>query len=194
MSSFSKQFHITGIVTVNNWERSYKMRNECMIGLKAKIKQLSAACLVFCLSVPMVFPKEMDSVIPANNWGAVQALQPGAPISVRMTSHDRMEGDFLSLDSESIHLMMGIEERVFPRSSIIEVRQLRVPDRNLDGALIGTGIGAAFGGIGAFATNAPFRGEDAWGALMIMTGAGIGAVIGLTADAMIKRSKLLYRR
>jgi hypothetical protein len=165
-----------------------------IISLKAIGSKICSVCLVFCLSVLPSLSRDMNIVIPANNWGAVQSLQKGTSISVRMASQDRMEGDFLSLDAESIHLMMDKQERTFPRDSIVEVRQLRVPDRKLNGILIGMGTGTAAGGIAAAASHAPFRGEDVWGVLFVAAGAGLGAVFGFTADTMIKGSKLIYRR
>jgi hypothetical protein len=56
------------------------------------------------------------------------------------------------------------------------------------------GAGAAAGIIGAGASDAPFGGEDAWGAGFVMAGIGIGAALGLMTDAMIKGDKLIYRK
>jgi hypothetical protein len=170
------------------------MRNALDFGLTGVAKKLCVICLVFCLSVVPALPRGVDSVIPSNNWGAVESLSKGTSISVRMTSRDRMEGAFQGLDAESIHLMMDNQERVFPRNGIVEIRQLGVPDGKLNGTLIGLGAGALAGGIAAGVAKAPFDNEDSWGTLFLAAGIGIGAILGFTADTVIKGSRLLYQK
>ena len=54
--------------------------------------------------------------------------------------------------------------------------------------------GAVADSIVAAASYTPFRGEDALELLFVEAGAGLGAVFGFTADALIQGNKLLYRR
>jgi len=150
--------------------------------------------LVVCLGVVSALPKDNLSAIPPGNWGLVGSLEKGTSISVRMTSGDRIDGKFIALDPDSVRLTMDRQERVYPRSGIAQVWQLRVADPKLNGTLIGMGAGAAAGIIGAVSSNAPFGGEDAWGAGFVMAGIGIGAALGLMTDAMIKGDKLIYRK
>jgi hypothetical protein len=176
-------------------ERSSIMKNVMDFNLTGIAKKICAVCLVFYLSVLPALPKEADSVIPPNNWGAVESLPKGTTLSVRMTSHDKMEGTFQGLDAGSIHLMTNGQESVFPRDGIAEIKQLGVPDSKLNGTLIGLGAGALAGGIAAGITGAPLNhNEDNWGILFLAAGIGIGTILGFTTDTLIKGSRLLYRK
>jgi hypothetical protein len=74
-----------------------------------------------------------------------------------------------------------------------------VKDKKLNGILIGMGAGAGAGVIAATAwagneaSNA-WSGEDAIGPALVLAGLGLGALIGGTTDAVMKGSKLLYRK
>ncbi len=169
----------------------YALRMSCF---RIVVEKALAICLALCLGIIPALPGDKVDIVPPGNWAAVESLQKGTSISVRMTSGDRMDGKFQGLDAESIHLMMNKQERIFPRNSIAEVWQLRVPDRKRNGALIGMGAGALAGGIGAAASGARFSGEDQYGVLLVAIGAGLGAIVGATTDAMIKGNRLLYRK
>jgi hypothetical protein len=157
-------------------------------------KKTLAWFLVLSLSTISAFPKNNLSAVPPSNWGAVESLTQGTEISVRMNSGDRMDGRFLSLDAESIHLTFDGKDRIYPRREVAEVWQLRVPDRKLNGALIGMGAGTLAGVIGAVASDASFEGEDKWGVLIVLVGIGLGAAAGAVVDATIKGDRLLYRK
>ena len=165
-----------------------------VFGFKKVLKKAIMIYLALSLGVIPILPRDGAGIIPPGNWGAVESLTQGTEISVRMTSGDKMDGKFLSLDNESIRLTIDNQERIYPRNSIAEVYQLRVPDPKLNGALIGMGAGALVGVIGAVASDAPVSGEDKWGVLLVAAGIGLGAVIGTTTDAMIKGNRLLYRK
>jgi len=160
-----------------------------------------AIFLVLCLSVIPAFPKDTANVVPPGNWGAVEYLPQGTKISVRMTFGDRMDGRFLGLDSENIRLAIDEKDRIYPRNDVAEVWRLRVPDRKLNGTLIGLGVGAA-GGIASIVilanakTNGPVYWDEEAGAFLVagaLVGAGIGALVGAIVDASIKEDKLIYR-
>ena len=141
------------------------------------MRKTLAMCLTICLATMPVIAKGKVDIVPPGNWAAVESLQKGTSISVRMTSADRVEGNFLDLDNESIRLTIDNQEKIYPRNSIAEIYQLRVPDRKLNGTLIGMGAGALAGVVGAVASDAPFSGEDTWGFLFVAVGIGLGAKV-----------------
>ena len=156
-----------------------------------------AATLALWLGAVPVFPKDKLDLVPPGNWGAVEILEEGTPVSIRMVSGDKMDGKFLDLDSDAIHVIIDDQERVFPRSGVAEIWQLRVPDGKLNGVLIGMGAGLAAGIIAASAGGALNTGDTAgrqWGAGLILAGIGLGAVLGAVTDASIKGKRLLYRK
>ena len=158
------------------------------------VRRTLAMLVALSLSIiPVPAKDKPESVLPGN-WGAVQALEKGKSVSVRMTSGDRMEGKFAGLDNDSIRLMMDRQERVFPRNAVAEVWQLRVPDRKINGILIGMLAGGGAGGAAAAAAGANCDGEDCWSAALVMAGVGLGALIGGVTDSVIKSDKLLYRK
>jgi hypothetical protein len=159
------------------------------------MRKMLAAFVSVCLCVIPVFPKGATDVVPRGNWRAVEFLEEGTSISVSMDSGDKMEGKFLGLESDAIRLKVDKKERVYPRASITEIRQLRVPDSKLNGTLIGMGGGMVAGIIAASALGGLSTGDTAgrqWGAALIMAGMGLGALFGGITDATIKGSRLIY--
>jgi hypothetical protein len=164
-----------------------------VFGFKKVLKKALMIYLALSLGVIPVLPSDSADIIPPGNWGAVESLTQGTEISVRMTSGDKMDGKYLGLDAEGIRLTMDNQERIFPRSAVTHVWQLRVKDKKLNGALIGMGLGAVAGGAIGAAAKAGFSGEDALGGAFVLAGIGLGAIIGVTVDALIKGNKLIYR-
>ncbi len=162
------------------------------------MKKVIALVLALCIGVIPVFSKESMDAIPRGNWALVQSMGTGASVSVQMSSGDRVEGHFLGLDADSIRLRVDKQERFYPRSDVAEIWQLRIPDGKTNGALYGIVAGAAAGVLAAGATGTlEPTGDTAgrqWGAGLIMAGIGIGALVGVLADAAIKGDKLLYRK
>jgi hypothetical protein len=149
------------------------------------------------LSVVPGFPTDINNVIPSGNWNGVESLQKLTSISMHMDSGDKIEGKFLALDSDSIRLNVDKQEKIFPRQSIVEIRQTRMPDRKINGILIGMGVGGLSGGLVANAAGAIKTGDSAarsLGGAMIMAGVGFGALFGGLIDSRIKGSKLIYRK
>ena len=156
-----------------------------------------AAFLALCLSVIPALSKDKPNLVPPGNWRAVEILEDGTAVSVRMVSGDRIDGKFLDLDSDAIQVLADDQKKVFPRSGVAEIYQLRVPDGKLNGVLIGMGAGLAAGLIAASATGTLNTGDTAgcqWGGGFILAGIGLGAVIGAFTDASIKGERLLYRK
>jgi hypothetical protein len=169
-------------------------RYTLVFSYRSVMGQMLAICIALSLGAIPALPKDNAGIVPPGNWAAVESLQKGTSISVRMTSSDRMDGKFRGLDTEGIHLTIDNQERVYPRNSIAEVWQLRVWDRKLNGTLIGMFVGALAGVAGAGTSKAPFTGEDKVGVLFVGAGIGLGALIGATTDALIKSDRLLYRK
>jgi hypothetical protein len=157
-----------------------------------------ALTFMFCIYETSAFARDRADIVPLGNWRAVEAMEKDASISVHMNSGHKIEGKFLGLDPDAIHLKIDNQERIYPRASITEVWQLRIPDRKLNGTLIGMLAGAGAGIIAAAAGGFLEPTGDTAGRQIgpgfIMAGIGIGAAIGATSDAMIRGNKLLYRR
>ncbi len=131
-------------------------------------------------------------VIPGR-WEKVQALNPGAPIVVRLQAGDRLAGLFKELSAEELTITRyeGGEMK-FPKSSIAAIQgSERVADTRVDGTLIGLGIGAgSYLGLHAALCCAPDEAHDAAAALFF---GGIGALVGFIADYNVKGPEILYR-
>lgn len=162
------------------------------------VKRTVTISLAFALLVVPGFSRERTDSIPAGNWAAVESAEKGTSISIRMGSGDRMDGKFLGLDASAIRITADKQERIFPRSSVTEVWQLRVPDRKLNGAVYGMAAGAAAGLITAGAMGYLKPTGDTAGSQykygFLFAGIGLGAAFGLAADSLIKSNRLLYRK
>ena len=158
------------------------------------MKRLIAICLVFvCGTLPVLPMSNFDS-IPPGNWGKVDSLVQGTEISVKMRFGDKMKGEYLGLDAETIRLNRDNVERIYPKKDIGEIRLLGVSDSNLNGVLTGFAIGAIPPSIflGEYFGNEIDEGTR--GALMgIALGGGIGALIGYLWDNLDTGTELIYR-
>jgi hypothetical protein len=141
------------------------------------MRNLLVICLAFSLSVIPVLPKDNYDVAPPGNWGAVESLKKDSAISVRMTSGERLDGDFQKLDPDAIRLKVDKQEKILPRSVVAEIWRHRAPDRKLNGILIGMGVGTVAGIGAAKAVGAEFRGKEAYGIMFAMAGLGFGALM-----------------
>lgn len=168
-----------------------------VLGFKTMMSKMLAIGLTLCLGVVPVLPKDNDIAVPPGNWCAVEHLPQGTKISVHMTFGDRIDGRFLSLDVESIRLTSDGQDRIYPRRDVAEIWQLRVPDKKLNGILVGMGAGATAGIIAAYAVETGggnrWRQEDAPGPYFLLAGLGLGALLGGIVDASIRGDQLLYR-
>jgi hypothetical protein len=196
---FQFQFHIIYKNSSQQFQRG-RIMHACFVvvlGFKSIVKKMLAVYLALCLSVIPALSKDKADVIPPGNWGVLESLMPGTKISVRMTFGDRIDGKFLGLNAQSIRLTMDEKERIYPRSDVAEVWQLRAPDRKLNGTLIGMGSGAAAGIIATYAVDTGggdrWTQEDAPGPYLLLAGFGLGALVGAIIDASIKGDKRLYR-
>ncbi len=167
-----------------------------MFGFRRVVTKVLATCLALFLGVIPVLPKGNAETVPPGNWNAVELLQKGTSISLRMTSGDRMEGKFHALEAEGIRLIVDGQERILPKSGVAEIRQLHVGDSKVNGTIYGMLAGGAVGGIaaGTLGELMANEGQAGQGALYLLAGIGIGALVGLTVDSAIKGDRLLYRK
>ena len=114
-----------------------------MFTTKSAVQKILAMCLALYLGLMPAFSKDKVDFVPPGNWGAVESLEKGTSISLRMASGDKMEGKLLGLDDVAIQLMVDKKERSYPRSGVAEVWRLGVPDRKINGILIGMAGGVA---------------------------------------------------
>ena len=158
------------------------------------MKRLIAFCLIsVCGVMPAMSMSNFESV-PPGNWARVESLSQGEEISVKMLFGDKLEGEFLGLDSDAIRLNTNGKERTYPRKDIAEIRLLNIDDSNQNG----TGIGVLAGAIplailvGKYAEN---EGQNAFGAAVVagLIGGGIGGLVGYMVDNLHKGSELIYR-
>jgi hypothetical protein len=169
-----------------------------MFYTKRAVQKILAMCLALYLGLMPTFSKDKVDFVPPGNWGAVESLEKGASVSLRMDSGDKMEGKLLGLDDVAIQLMVDKKERSYPRSGVAEVWRLGVPDRKINGILIGMAGGAATALIATAGISSgggsKWDQEDAPGPYFMLAGLGLGALIGGLTDALIKGDKLLYRK
>lgn len=162
------------------------------------MKRFPVCLLIFFLEAVPALPANNFEAVPPGNWAKVETLTPGAEISVKMISGDRMEGSFAGLDNGTLYIKIGGQDRNYPKKDVIEIRLLEIEDSNLNGTLWGFGIGGAtlgtFVGLGVSELGWTSRGESvAITAVAIGIGGGIGALIGYAMDRTKKGSKLIYR-
>ena len=107
------------------------------------MKRFIAFCLIsICGAMPAFSMNNFESA-PPGNWAKVESLSQGEEVSVKMLFSDKMEGEYLGLDSENLRLNIYGKERVYPRKDIAEIRLLNINDSNQNGV----GIGMLIGGI-----------------------------------------------
>jgi len=127
-------------------------------------------------------------VIPGR-WEKVSALEMASPIMVQLKNGDRINGQFRGLSSSDLELLSPAGRALIPKTDIHTIT-LPWKDGLGDGAWKGAAVGAGVGGgIGWFGwdTDGISNGEVALRALFVAAlSAGIGAVIGVAADAATK--------
>ena len=129
-------------------------------------------------------------VIPGR-WEKVSALEMTLPITVKLKNGDRIKGQFRGLSPSDLELLSPAGWAAIPRT---DIQTITLPSKDglRDGAWKGAVPGLAFAGGIALIGIARDAGEEsnseiafqalALGGLL----AGIGAVIGVAADAVIK--------
>jgi hypothetical protein len=146
--------------------------------MRHRIFALALALSTLVALVPQGASAQLKKADPRGDWEAVQALEPGEKIVVRLKEGDRFSGRFESANDLLLNFRRnGGRQMSLTRESILRVQLNRGTSR-LNGALVGAAIGggggAAFGGY--FYSLDDFNPSVVPGFTLI--GAGIGAGIG----------------
>jgi hypothetical protein len=119
-------------------------------------------------------------------------VKPGDTVTVKESSGQITKGKVAELTGSSLRLVAGGGVRDMADRDVLEIRQRR-GDSLGNGAMIGAIAGGAFGTFSAFLSDC---GSDPCAAermavIGVTTGLGVG--IGVGIDALITRTKLVYR-
>ena len=131
-------------------------------------------------------------VIPGR-WEKVSALEMASSITVEMKNGDRLKGQFRSLSASNLDLLSAAGWAVIPKSDIRTIT-VSSEDGLGDGAWKGAAIGTAvFIGSAVISLARGNTGETNLGIALIGGGlyAGIGAAIGMAADAATKTGDIV---
>ena len=161
-----------------------------VILLEVSMKNYRTVAIVWVLACLLAIPA-WAQVIPGR-WEKVEALKLGSQITMDLKSGDRIEGNFEGLSPSEISLRTGSAQAAIPRSEIQKITT-RQHDRRWDSALLGAGIGAGIGGI-VIARRPPASDPIALVATgAVAIGAGLGALVAYTVDALIMEEVVLYQ-
>ena len=158
-----------------------------------KMKSCRPQILVLLLA-GLIAPPVTAEVIPGR-WEKVSAMEMALPITVELKNGNRIQGQFRGLSPSDLELLSPAGWATIPRT---DIRTITAPSKDGlgNGAKIGAGIGAGIVvgavGIAAMAQN---KGDAASAPmLMLILGggaAGIGAGLGMIADAAIKTEDIV---
>jgi hypothetical protein len=133
--------------------------------------------------------KETQSSIATTFRDLTGAIEPGRRLVVTTIDGATVRGRFQGLDASRLFIRTGDGNREFNESDVREVR--RRGDRLWNGALLGLGAGAVGGML--LADSRPGCDDITnCGAIGFGAGALLGALIGLTVDALMPHDDLLY--
>lgn len=160
------------------------------------MRRFISAWLIFSLFALPGFAQKA-----ASDWQPVRGLSGGTGIVVKSTTGDKFHGAFLAATDESVIIDSDekggnrpgrrVQQRIFARAEVQEVRLYNRGGSILAGAGIGGAIGA---GIGAGIDLSAKSNEDKGIATAAFTllGALLGALIG--RHAVIVKGELIYLR
>jgi len=128
-------------------------------------------------------------------WEKVEELETGFPVVVKLTSGEQYTADFVRVDGDELFIQeLEGEEIRLHKEHVKQVtsQEYIVNDSLWQGALIGGAIGAAAViPIGVGWTNEGGSSDRLAGIFALST--GIGAGLGLAADATIKAREVYYK-
>ena len=136
-----------------------------------------------------------------NRWEKVDGLTAGSEIVVTLATRHKVIGIFRASSDTAMVLMVNGNEMRIAKSDVQTV-VLEIKDRLRNGALTGAAVGFAAGFLSLAAFNAkvtasgPIWEREAVGYYVDagLIGAGIGAIVGTTVDALHRQRQVLYSR
>lgn len=138
-----------------------------------------------------------STAAPSTDAGEIgRHVKTGQKVFVVDDRGRELKGRVGELSADSLVLIVDRDRTDLPYERIVRIDRRR--DGVLNGVLIGFGVGAGLGLVGALAST----GDSGWGSpdpaevalIAPPILGGIGAGIGLAVDALIGREKNLYRR
>jgi hypothetical protein len=143
----------------------------------------------------VVFLMAMEcSAQTATSFEQLQLLvKPGDSVYVTDSSGNTVKGRISQLSSTSFGLTVNGQRRDLLQTDVWQIRQWR-NDSLKNGALIGLGVGAGLGTVGAIGCWSA-EGESCGAAAVGLIGlaGGIGAAIGVGLDALIPAKQTIYQ-
>lgn len=119
-------------------------------------------------------------------------VKPGDTVTVRESSGQITKGKIAAMTGSSLRLVSGSGIRDMADRDVVEVRQRR-GDSLGNGAINGAIAGAAFGTLSAFLGDCLSDPCTAERVAVIGVVTGLGAGIGVGIDALIIKTKVVYR-
>ncbi len=134
--------------------------------------------VILMLAVSNAWPADLDSLPYPGSWAKVMTLLEGEPVTVTLKQGDKINGEFLRLDQESIALTVSKQERVYPKPAVSEVRRVEGGSKKKNAAIAGAALCAVGLGIG-YAAAPYIADQDTMPAgERITVGLGVGAIWG----------------
>ena len=135
------------------------------------------------LAIVLMVTTSVQAMVVPGRWEKVEALKQGSIIVVTLDTGDILQGEFATLEEESIRMTVDDQEREYPKSAVSKINQIEMGWSRKKKAGIGAAIGSAIGfGLGAAIGGGKY-GEGkyaiAGGLFLGVIGGGIGATAGL---------------
>ncbi len=151
------------------------------------------------LSIMILTGAWVQAGVVPGRWEKVEALPAGTELTITLNSKERLEGPLRSTGSDELVLgSEGGEDLRLPKSGIVKITSgdRTARDSVTDGLLWGTLVGAAVG-VPWLIWGLSYEGGESDDARAIGTGlclmsVGIGAGVGLAADAARKGHEVFY--
>ena len=157
---------------------------------EVSMRNYRTVVIVWVLACLLAIPARAQ-VIPGR-WEKVEALKLGSQITGDLKSGDRIEGNFEGLSPSELSLRTGTAQAAIPRSEIQKITT-RQHDRRWNSALIGAGAGMALGSLVKAGGGGGGDEFEVYALSLSLLGAGIGALVAYTADALIMEEVVLYQ-
>jgi hypothetical protein len=157
---------------------------------------IEAALVILCAGLMAAPPKAAAQV--ASSLVQLQILvEEGDQVAVTRFDGTVAKGKIESVSASSVRLLQERKPLDVPESEVLAIRKKdSIRNGTKSGAVIGGGVGAGLGTLGAIAICSDFKCTPAAIAAVAATagiGAGIGALVGVTLDSVFNRNPVVYR-